>query len=199
MILKITIILFAFFFSYDASACSTTPEISNYGEFPSPLPGCKGRLYETPTPYNSISPEGQELWKIHDDIVNPEDEYSALNIHACRVLSKGHSLKFLITKFEVHPDNKHIDQSLHTFLSCLVVDPVLFNSETIYAWISTTDDENLLEILTKSYPFQKSKIKLKDSKGNRIKKPNDTIQLKVSIKKLTMIERNTWLRAQLAS
>ena len=87
----------------------------------------------------------------------------------------------------------------YTFLSCLVVDPALFNSEIIYAWIHKTDDENLLKILSKSYLFKKSKIKLEDSDGNRIKKPKNTIQIKVRIDKLTMVEINSWLQTQLAS
>ena len=105
----------------------------------------------------------------------------------------------MITKLEVRPDNQHIDRSLNTFLSCLVVDPALFNSEIIYAWVPKADDESLLKILTESYPFKKSKIKLKDSDGNIIKKPKDTTQLKVKIGQLDWIEKNTWLQAQLAS
>ncbi|MGV8947929.1 MAG: hypothetical protein ACOH2E_00955 [Candidatus Paracaedibacter sp.] len=198
MVLKKTIILFVFFLSRNVFASESALELPDYGWFPSPLTGCKGRLYETSTKYNSISPAGQDLWKIHDDSIKPQDEYNALNIHACRVLPKGHSLKFLITKFEVHPGNEHIGRSLDTFLSCLVVDPVLFNSEIIYAWVPKTDDESLLKILTQSYLFKISKIKLKDSDGNKIKKPKDITQLKVKIGKLDWIEKNTWLQAQLA-
>ncbi len=199
MISKEMVILFVFFFLSDTFACCSDPEFSNYGEFPSPLVGCKGRLYETSTQYNNISPRGQELWTIHDDIIDPKDQYKALNIHACRVLPHGHSFKFLITKFEVHPDNEYIDRSLYTFLSCLVVDPILFNSEVIYAWVHKTNDENLLKILKESYLFKKSKIKLEDSDGKSIKKPKDMIQLKVSVNELTMVEINSWLQAQLAS
>jgi hypothetical protein len=188
-----------FFFSRNVFASESAPESSDYGWFPSPLTGCKGKFYETPTQYNSISPKDQELWKIHDEMIDPENEYNALNIHACHVLSKGKSLKFLITKLEVHPDNKRVDRSLETFLSCLVTDPALFSSKIIYAWIPKADDKNLLGILRNSYRFEKSKIKLKDSNGNKIIKPQDTIQLQVSIGKLTMIEENTWLKAQLAS
>jgi hypothetical protein len=90
MVSKETVILFVFFFLRDSFACCSDPEFPNYGEFPSSLLGCKGRLYETSTEYNNVSLRGQELWKIHDDIINPKDEYNALNIHACRVLSKGH-------------------------------------------------------------------------------------------------------------
>lgn len=199
MILIRTFILFVFFFLYNVLGRESAPELRDYGWFPSPLQGCQGKFYETQTQYNYISSKGQELWKIHDDIINPENEYNALNIHTCRVLSKGQSFKFLITKLEVRPDNQHIDRSLNTFLSCLVVDPALFNSEIIYAWVPKADDESLLKILTQSYPFKKSKIKLKDSDGNTIKKPKDTTQLKVKIGQLDWIEKNTWLQAQLAS
>lgn len=199
IVLKRIVILFVFLFSCHTFACCSDPDLPNYGEFPSPLLGCKGRLYEASTKYNSISPIGQELWKIHDDIINREDEYNALNVHACRVLPKGRSFKFLIAKFEVHPDNEYIDRSLYTFLSCLVVDPALFDSEIIYAWVHKTDDKSLLKILTNSYPFKKSKLKLEDLNGNRIKKPKNTMQLKVNIDKLTMVEMNAWLQSQLAS
>jgi len=199
MILKRTVILLVSYFSHNVLASESTPEFPNYGWFPSRFSGCEGQFHASSNGHNNISQKGQELWKIHDDMVDPENEYNALNIHTCHVLSKGNSLKFLITKLEVHPDNEHIDRSLETFLSCLVVDPILFNSEIIYAWIPKADDENLLKILTQSYLFKKSKIKLKGSDGKRIKKPKDTIQLKVRIGKLTMIERNAWLQAQLAS
>lgn len=199
MTIKSIIILFSFFFSCNILAYDSTPEPVEYGEFPSPLAGCKGRLYETSTQYNLISPAGQNLWKIHDDIINFEDEYTALNIHACRILPKRHSLNFLITKFEIHPHNIHLNRSLDTFLSCLRAAPDLFNSNIIYAWIPKEDDENLLKTLTESYFFKKSQIKLKDSNGNRIKKPKDIIQLKVSIDKLTMVNVNAWLQALLVS
>lgn len=199
MILNRTFILCAFFFSCNVFASESASKLTDFGRFFNPRIGCEGRLYETPTEYNSISTEGQELWKLHDDIVSLKGEYNALNLHLCRVHDKKNSSKILITKFEVHPGNEHIDRSLDTFLSCLVVNPVLFNSEIIYAWIPKTDEESLLKILTQSYLFKKSKIKLKDSDGNTIKKPKDITQLKVKIGKLDWIEKNTWLQAQLAS
>jgi hypothetical protein len=172
----------------DAFALDSAPE---FGEFPSLVEGCQGRLYEMQTEHNKISPRGQDLWVIHDDLINRKDEYNALKVHACRVLKDKEPFNMLITKFEVQSDNIYIERSLDAFLSCLVVDPLLFNSETIYAWVDKAN-VSLSEVLKNQYSFKKSKVKLHDSKGNKIKCPKKTVQLKVKAKNLK-VGKNIWL------
>ncbi len=179
--------LFAILLSWEIFA---TDSVSEYGEFPGLDDGCYGRIYQRETCYNSISPRGQDLWVIHDDLVDRKDEYCALKIHACRVTA-GESLKLLVAKFEVHPDNYSVDRSLDVFLSCIVVDPLLFNGETIYAWVNKAD-KYLLGVLKKEYSFKKSTVKLSDSEGNRLHLPQKTVQLKVKINKLK-VNKNLFL------
>jgi len=169
---------------------------SEFGEFDSPIKGCKGRFYPSEAEYNEV--EGQETWKIDDDLVK-EGSYNALNIHAFHVFPthafhvfpESRPSKMLITKFEFHPDNKCIVRSLDSFLSCMVVAPDLFNNGIIYAWVDESD-KALLKILKSKYFFKESKIKLESSEGILLNIPKKTTQLKVKVEELE-VEKNIWL------
>jgi hypothetical protein len=193
---KRTAQLFTILLSSGILASSLSLETSEFGEFDSPIKGCKGRFYPPEAEYNRV--ERQEMWKIDDDLVE-EGGYNALKIRvchvfptrACHVFSESRSSKMLITKFEFHPDNKGIVRSLDSFLSCMVVAPDLFNNGIIYAWVDESD-KALLRILKSKYSFKESKRKFESSERNLLKIPKKTTQLKVKVEELG-VEKNTWL------